>query len=102
MEVAIMGKGFVGTATKYFLEEYCKDTVSKIHVEDPGYSMYISDHDWESVKYTFICVPTDNDGVNNHLSLTILMQALQRAKGIPVIRSTVGPDSLITLAMAHL
>ena len=100
MEVAIMGKGFVGTATKYFLEEYCKDTVSKIHVEDPGYNLYISDHDWESVKYTFICVPTDNDGVNNDLNLTILMKALQRAKGIPVIRSTVGPDSLITLAMA--
>ena len=100
MKVAILGKGFVGTATKYFLEQYCKDTVTEIHVEDPGYSMYIDDHTWESINYTFICVPTDNDGVNNHLNLTILMQALRRAKGIPVIRSTVGPDSLITLAMS--
>ena len=100
MKVAILGKGFVGTATKYFLEEYCKDTVTEIHVEDPGYSMYIDDNTWESINYTFICVPTDNDGVNNHLNLTILMNALRRAKGIPVIRSTVGPDSLITLAMS--
>ena len=100
MEVAIMGKGFVGSATKYFLEEYCKDTVTEIHIEDPGYSMYIDDRTWDRVRYTFICVPTDNDGVNNHLNLTILMKALRRAKGIPVIRSTVGPDSLITLAMS--
>ena len=95
-----MGKGFVGSATKYFLEEYCKDTVTEIHIEDPGYSMYIDDRTWDRVRYTFICVPTDNDGVNNHLNLTILMKALRRAKGIPVIRSTVGPDSLITLAMS--
>ena len=95
-----MGKGFVGTATKYFLEQYCQDTVSKIHVEDPGYSMFISDDDWKKVKYTFICVPTDNDGVNTHLNLTILMKALRRAKGIPVIRSTIGPDSVVTLAMS--
>ena len=95
-----MGKGFVGSATKYFLEEYCKDTVTEIHIEDPGYSMFIDDRTWDRVRYTFICVPTDNDGVNNHLNLTILLKALLRAKGIPVIRSTVGPDSLITLAMS--
>ena len=100
MEVAIMGKGFVGTATKYFLEQYCQETVSKIHVEDPGYSMFISDDDWKKVKYTFICVPTDTDPVNPYLNLTILMKALRRAKGIPVIRSTIGPDSVVTLAMS--
>ena len=36
MKVAILGHGFVGTATEYFLKEYCSDKVSKVFVEDPG------------------------------------------------------------------
>jgi len=100
MKVAILGKGFVGTATKYFLEQYCKDTVTEIHVEDPGYSMFIDEHTWSEVKYTFVCVPTDTDPVNPYLNLTILMKALRRAKGIPVIRSTIGPDCIVPLAMS--
>ena len=98
MKVAILGHGFVGTATEYFLKEYCSDKVSEVFVEDPGKGMYIDTNDWEQVKYTFICVPTDS--FDAKLDLNILFKALKRAHGIPVIRSTVGPDQMPLIAMA--
>ena len=98
MKVAILGAGFVGTATKYFLQEYCGDRVDEIFVEDPGKGMYIDSYDWDQVEYTFVCVPTDE--VDNKLNLNILFTALQRAKGNIVIRSTIGPDQIPLIGMA--
>ena len=98
MNVAILGRGFVGRATQYFLQEYCPK-VAHIYVEDPGLGMYVDDYDWNSVTYTFICVPTNE--VNGKLDLSILFQALKRARGIPVIRSTLGPDQMALIGMAH-
>jgi len=98
MKVAILGHGFVGRATEYFLKEHCSDKVDEILVEDPGKGMFIDNYDWEHVEYTFVCVPTDS--FDSKLDLNILFKALLRAKGNIVIRSTIGPDQIPLIAMA--
>ena len=98
MKVAILGNGFVGNATRYYLEKYCPN-VKEIVIEDPGQGLHIDD--WDDVVFTFICVPTDLDGGDDKLSTTIVGQALKRAKGIPVIRSTIGVDHVTLLALGY-
>ncbi len=56
MKVAILGNGFVGNATRYYLEKYCP-SVTEIAIEDPAQGLKIDD--WSEVVFTFICVPTD-------------------------------------------
>jgi len=94
VKVAILGNGFVGNATRYFLEN-CTNQELEILIEDPAQGKHIDD--WNDVEYTFICVPTDN--FNGQLNLTNVLQAMRRAAGIPVIRSTVGPDQITLIAM---
>ena len=94
MKVAILGNGFVGNATRYFLEN-CTNQELEILIEDPAQGKHIDD--WNDVEYTFICVPKDN--FNGQLNLTNVLQAMRRAAGIPVIRSTVGPDQITLIAM---
>lgn len=96
MKVAILGNGFVGNATRYYLEKYCPN-VKEILIEDPGQGLIIDD--WSDVVFTFICVPTDLDQYK--LSITIVGEALKRAKGIPVIRSTIGVDQVTLLNMVE-
>ena len=42
MKVAILGNGFVGNATRYYLEKYCPN-VKEIVIEDPGQGLHIDD-----------------------------------------------------------
>ena len=58
MKVAILGNGFVGNATRYYLEKYCPN-VKEILIEDPAQGLHIDN--WDGVVFTFICVPTDLD-----------------------------------------
>ena len=98
MKVAILGNGFVGNATRYYLEKYCPN-VKEIVIEDPAQGLHIDD--WDNVVFTFICVPTDLDGGDDKLSIKIVGQALKRAKGIPVIRSTIGVDHVTLLSLGY-
>ena len=98
MKVAILGNGFVGNATRYYLQKYCP-IVKEIVIEDPAQGLHIDD--WDDVIFTFICVPTDLDGGDDRLSTKIVGQALKRAEGIPVIRSTIGVDHVTLLAMGY-
>lgn len=94
LTVAVLGNGFVGNATRYYLEKYCPN-VTEVLVEDPGQDKYITDMEWAHPAYAFVCVPTNLDG--DKLSLEYVYQALDRLQdvaplAIPVIRSTLGPD----------
>mgnify|MGYP003299121736 CR=1 FL=1 len=98
MKVAILGNGFVGNATRYYLEKYCPN-VKEILIEDPAQGLHIDN--WKGVVFTFICVPTDLDGGDDKLDTRIVGQALKRSKGIPVIRSTIGVDQVTLLALGY-
>ena len=98
MKVAILGNGFVGNATRYYLEKYCPN-VKQILIEDPGQGLHIDN--WDDVIFTFICVPTDLDGGDDRLSTKIVGDALKRSKGIPVIRSTIGVDHVTLLGLGY-
>ena len=56
MKVAIVGYGFVGQATEYFLKSWLVEKL-EIEIHDPvkGYNVT----DWDNIEYSFICVPTN-------------------------------------------
>lgn len=95
MKVAILGHGFVGTATEHFLKKFCPK-VTEIVIQDPGKGVWVSN--WDDVEYTFVCVPTDL--VDMKLNMNTLLQALRTAVGTIVIRSTVGPDQVDKIKVA--
>ena len=104
MKVAILGNGFVGNATGYFLKNYCPN-ITEVAIEDPGQGLIIDD--WSDVRFTFICVPTDlNENLRgarafDKLSINIVGEALKRSSGIPVIRSTVGVDQVSLISQGY-
>ena len=79
--IAIIGYGFVGTATEYFLLNGFDKETFDIQIYDPakGYN----EIDWIGIEYAFICVPTNlKDGkldtsiIDNILDDLILMYNL--------------------------
>ncbi len=95
MKVAIIGHGFVGNATEHFITTRVP-MVDEVVIEDPAKNLVVED--WSDVNYTFICVPTDL--VDGKLSINILLQALRKATGTVVIRSTVGVEHVSVIKSA--
>jgi len=98
MKIAILGYGFVGRATEYFLTTHCSQTVDEVVVQDPAQNLFISD--WSNVDYTIVCVPTDLNG--NKLSTNVLAEAMRHARGTVIVRSTVGVDQVSSIRMSTL
>tara|TARA_B100000927_G_C16462988_1_gene468613 strand:+ start:1263 stop:2024 length:762 start_codon:yes stop_codon:yes gene_type:complete len=92
---AIIGYGFVGKATEYFLKEKIEDNL-EIYIEDPdlGYKV----NNWAEIDYAFICVPTNLK--NGKLDTSIIDKILSELYvGVqPIIRSTIGPDQAVQYA----
>ena len=97
-KVAIVGYGFVGKATEYFLKNHIENT-PQILIHDPALALRITD--WSGIDYAFICVPTPLKGskraIGNKLDTDIVEEACKKAftrGGVSriVIRSTIGPD----------
>lgn len=89
IKVAIMGYGFVGKATEYFLKTYCPN-VTDIQIQDPAMDLWVED--WDRVDYTFICVPTPQQ--DRKLDISYVIDALNSCSGKPIVRSTVGPEQV--------
>ena len=84
----IVGFGFVGRATQYFLEKYCN---TEAEIVDPNVMLPMLKNDkWD---YVFLCVPT-NPGKDGKLDLSILKEVFNKYDGEQIIRSTVGPDQV--------
>ena len=68
MKFAIIGYGFVGKATEYFLKEKL-DTKHDIYIQDPdlGHKINI----WAEIDYAFICVPTNLKNGKLDTSITV-------------------------------
>ena len=99
-KVAIIGYGFVGKATEYFLVNHVKKK-PKILIHDPKLGHKITN--WKGIDYAFICVPTPLKGsdraVGRKLDTEIVDEACKKAftrGGVAriVIRSTIGPDQV--------
>jgi len=97
-KVVIVGYGFVGKATEYFLSNHIKET-PEILIHDPYLKKIVKD--WKGIDYAFICVPTPLKGSKRaqrrRLDTDIVSDACKKAftrGGISriVIRSTIGPD----------
>lgn len=95
-KVAIVGYGFVGKATEYFLKTHVENT-PEILIHDPDLALRIGD--WTGIDYAFICVPTPLKGskraYNRKLDTDIVDEACKKVFGKVsriVIRSTIGPD----------
>jgi len=94
MKVAIVGYGFVGQATEYFLKSWLVEKL-EIEIHDPvkGYNVT----DWEDIEYSFICVPTNLiDGKLDTSIIDNILETLPIEQAI--IRSTIGPDQCIKYA----
>ena len=96
MKVAIIGYGFVGKATEYFLTEKLYGEFSGVYIHDPdlGYNV----DNWDEIDYAFICVPTNlnNGRLDTSIIDTILLELHVGVQ--PVIRSTIGPDQCVAYA----
>ena len=97
-KAAIVGYGFVGKATEYFLKTHVENP-PEILIHDPDLALRIED--WSGIDYAFICVPTPIKGsdraVGRKLNTDIVDEACKKAftrGGVSriVIRSTIGPD----------
>jgi len=97
-KAVIVGYGFVGKATEYFLKTHVENP-PEILIHDPALKMKVSD--WSGIDYAFICVPTPLKGsvhaVGRKLDIDIVDEACKKAftrGGVSriVIRSTIGPD----------
>mgnify|MGYP001162308537 CR=1 FL=1 len=91
--VGIIGYGFVGKATEYFLH-WCKPETD-ISIHDPAKNYVIED--WNNIDYVFICVPTDLDQLSSKLDVSIIDSVIKDLKdksynGAIIIRSTIGPE----------
>ena len=95
MKFAIIGYGFVGKATEYFLSEKL-DTKHDIYIHDPDLGHEVNN--WNEIDYAFICVPTNLK--NGKLDTSIIDKILSELYvGVqPVIRSTIGPDQCMNYA----
>lgn len=98
MIVAIVGYGFVGKATEYFLTTHVEDKPT-ILIHDPALGEKITD--WNKIDYAFICVPTPLKGSQRvrrrKLDTDIIDEVchkIQRKVSRIVIRSTIGPDQV--------
>ncbi len=92
-KVAIIGYGFVGKATEFFLDRFFPGTEIQIH--DPAQGEEIEN--WKGIQYAFTCVPTNlKDGkLDASIIDKVLNDLTKRSCAdtvIPVIRSTIGPD----------
>ena len=94
MKVAIIGYGFVGKATEYFLKEHLK--MEDVLIHDPNLGYHVDN--WGEIIYAFICVPTNLN--ENKLDTSIIDTILSELHvGVqPVIRSTIGPDQCVAYA----
>lgn len=100
MKIAIVGYGFVGTATEYLF----KTTDATVLIHDPYKDMIIGEYsdtmEASSIPlfldYIFLCVPTNLIPETGKLDTTILEQVYDEWKdyGKIVIRSTIGPDQV--------
>ena len=93
--VAIIGHGFVGTATELFLRRGFEEEFF-IEIHDPAEGVEITD--WSGIDYAFICVPTNLK--EGKLDTTIIDNILDNLDPNiqPVIRSTVGPEQALNYA----
>ena len=94
-KIAIIGYGFVGTATEVFLKKGFEEDFS-ISIHDPAQGAEITD--WSGIEYAFICVPTNLKG--DKLDTSIIDNILDNLDPNiqPVIRSTVGPEQALDYA----
>lgn len=83
----IVGYGFVGKATEYFLTKYCS---LQPEIYDPYLNMtHLENEEWD---FVFLCVPTNpKDG---RLDVSILHEVYGKFAGEQIIRSTIGPDQV--------
>ena len=98
MKVAIIGYGFVGTATEYFLKNGFDQGYRpfEIIISDPAKGYEVPN--WSDIEYAFICVPTNlKDGKLDTSIIDIILQDLT-PNVQPVIRSTIGPEQALTYA----
>ena len=98
MKVAIIGYGFVGKATEYFLTKGFDQGYRpfEIIISDPAKGYEVPN--WSGIEYAFICVPTNlkGDKLDNTI-IDIILQDLD-PNVQPVIRSTIGPEQALTYA----
>ena len=95
-KVAIVGYGFVGKATEYFLRQHT-DRYQDIEIHDPALGKKIKD--WKGIDYAIICVPTPLKGskraqrrrLDTDIIDAVCKKVYSKVDRI-VIRSTIGPD----------
>ena len=97
-KVAIIGYGFVGTATEYFLTEQYTNDRFEVVIHDPDKGHEIKPDEWKGIEYAFICVPTNL--IENKLDTSIIDNILSTlyVGAQPIIRSTIGPDQALKYA----
>ena len=95
-KIAVIGYGFVGKATYYFLTEKLYGELSDVYIHDPDLGYNIDN--WNEIDYAFICVPTNLK--QGKLDTSIIDKILSELYvGVqPVIRSTIGPDQCLAYA----
>ena len=97
-KVAIVGYGFVGKATEYFLKNHT-DKYKDIEIQDPPLGKKIKD--WSGIEYAIICVPTPLKGsrraqrrrLDTEIVDEVCKKVYRKVNRI-VIRSTIGPDQV--------
>lgn len=95
-KVAIVGYGFVGKATEYFLTHH-RYRLFDIEIQDPPLGKKIKD--WKGIEYAIICVPTPLKGskraqrrrLDTDIVDEVCRKVYRKVNRI-VIRSTIGPD----------
>lgn len=96
--VAIIGYGFVGTATEYLLQEHFAENRFNVEIHDPDKGHVIKASDWKGIEYAFICVPTNlKEGLLDTSIIDNILSTLYVGTQ-PVIRSTIGPEQALQYA----
>jgi len=97
LELAIVGHGFVGAAVDYgFPDTNCNKTII-----DPKYGNSVDDLSNKDIKVTFICVPTpmgQDASIDASILIDTVTKAVNNTKGLVVIKSTVIPSIIDSLA----
>lgn len=92
-QIIIQGAGFVGGATRLFLETCLKSDEWTIQYNDPYKNLYVLEPYWKEASWVFICVPTNIDETTGENSMINVLDAINYAiekgyRGSFVVRST--------------
>lgn len=91
--IIIQGAGFVGSATKLFLEVCLQQSEWTIQYNDPHKNLYVLEPYWKEASWVIICVPTNINNTSGENSMANVHDAINYAidkgyKGSFIVRST--------------